>query len=321
MRHVIGGFILFMACLAAHGQAAVFFSQNYNTQTATVSSFSPAAGAVSNPTTVTANVTSGCASYTHFDTSNPPTTQQDTYSVTTAVTLYAQVRGCPGYNNSTTASASYTITVPQIAALHVSTLVNYTGSGASAQTITATSPGSVLLIVTFSQDNDDLTTITGGGGSYSKISKQRNVNGISLGVYCGTGVSTGTTSVSVTPSGYDVIATVVVELSNATCTLDGSVSTLLISPSGTNSSGACGSVITSVANSGVFCVVGIGNHTTTISADTTDGYSFVFSAQATAAATLGLQLHGLAAGTYNPNWYVSPAQAYVSSYTFALEHQ
>jgi hypothetical protein len=79
------------------------------TQAATPT-FSPSAGAVSNPTTVTASTaTSGCGPYIYFDTNPTPTTNQTTYSVTTAVTLYAYVHGCPGYTDSAVASASYTI--------------------------------------------------------------------------------------------------------------------------------------------------------------------------------------------------------------------
>lgn len=71
--------------------------------------FSPAAGAVSNPTTVTASSASGCSTHIYEDTSNPPTTLQNTFSVTTAETVYAQVRGCPGFGNSAVGSAAYTI--------------------------------------------------------------------------------------------------------------------------------------------------------------------------------------------------------------------
>ena len=72
--------------------------------------FSPAAGAVSNPTTVTASTVTvdGCTMY--LDTNNPPTTAQSTYSVTTGVTLYAQAKGCSTHSNSAVASAAYTIT-------------------------------------------------------------------------------------------------------------------------------------------------------------------------------------------------------------------
>jgi hypothetical protein len=77
---------------------------------ASTPTFSPVAGAVSNPTTVTASTsTSGCSSYIYFDTNPTPTTNQTTYSVTTAVTLYAYVHGCPGYTDSAVGSAVYTI--------------------------------------------------------------------------------------------------------------------------------------------------------------------------------------------------------------------
>jgi hypothetical protein len=81
-----------------------------NRPTANTPTFSPVAGAVSNPTTVTASsTTSGTGCTMYFDTSNPPTTAQTTYSVTTGVTLYAQLRNCAGYGNSLVGSAVYTI--------------------------------------------------------------------------------------------------------------------------------------------------------------------------------------------------------------------
>jgi hypothetical protein len=76
---------------------------------ASAPTFSPIAGAVTNPTTVTASSTSGCSTHIYFDTNNPPTTQQTTYSVTTGVTLYAYVHGCPGYTDSSISSATYII--------------------------------------------------------------------------------------------------------------------------------------------------------------------------------------------------------------------
>ena len=78
--------------------------------TASAPTFSPVAGAVTNPTTVTASTsTSGCGSYIYFDTSSTPTTNQTTYSVTTAATLHAYVHGCPSYADSSISSAAYTI--------------------------------------------------------------------------------------------------------------------------------------------------------------------------------------------------------------------
>lgn len=65
---------------------------------------------MSNPTAVTASTsTAACSSHIYFGTSNPPTANQSTYSVTTAVTLYAYVHGCPGYQDSSIGNASYTI--------------------------------------------------------------------------------------------------------------------------------------------------------------------------------------------------------------------
>ena len=104
---------LLLFALPCMGQNPLFITSSFNTATAATPTFSPAAGAVANPTTVTASSTTtgtGCTIY--FDTSPTPTTAQTTYSVTTAVTLYAQVRGCSGYNNSAVASAAYTIVVP-----------------------------------------------------------------------------------------------------------------------------------------------------------------------------------------------------------------
>lgn len=95
--------LLFLACVAARGQA-IFFGVNFNTATAATPTFSPASPYSGGATTVTASTsTSPCAAYIYFDTSNPPITQQATYSYTTTVTLYAYVHGCPGYNDSSVA--------------------------------------------------------------------------------------------------------------------------------------------------------------------------------------------------------------------------
>jgi hypothetical protein len=102
----------------AYTDAANQFTMSYvptafSGSTAATPTFSPTAGAVSNPTTVTASTSTsdGCTMY--LDTSNPPTTAQSTYSVTTAVTLYAQAKGCSTYSDSAvSAGQSYTITGP-----------------------------------------------------------------------------------------------------------------------------------------------------------------------------------------------------------------
>jgi hypothetical protein len=73
--------------------------------------FSPTAGAVSNPTTVT--IASGaCGSYIYWNTTGSPTagdTHGTSASVTTAETIYAKVIGCPSYSDSAVGSAAYTI--------------------------------------------------------------------------------------------------------------------------------------------------------------------------------------------------------------------
>jgi hypothetical protein len=107
MKHLL----VLLACLLAvpaQGQILSIIMGGTN-QPAATPTFSPAAGAVANPTTVTASTATsdGCTIY--FDTSNPPATAQTTYSVTTGVTLYAQARGCAHHRDSAVGSATYTI--------------------------------------------------------------------------------------------------------------------------------------------------------------------------------------------------------------------
>jgi Chitobiase/beta-hexosaminidase C-terminal domain len=107
--------------------------------------FSPSAGAVPTPTTVTVSTaTSACSSYLYLGTTDPPTTNTATYSVTTAVTLYAYVHGCPGYVDSTVSSAAYTIS--QVATPSFSPIG---GIYASPQTVTiSTTTGGASLYYT-----------------------------------------------------------------------------------------------------------------------------------------------------------------------------
>ena len=103
--------LVLLACLlavTAQGQILSIIMGGTN-QPAATPTFSPVAGAVTNPTTVTASTSTsdGCTIY--FDTSNPPVTAQTTYSVTTGVTLYAQARGCAHHRDSLVGSAAYTI--------------------------------------------------------------------------------------------------------------------------------------------------------------------------------------------------------------------
>jgi hypothetical protein len=99
------------------------------TPTAAQPTFSPAAGAVTNPTVVTASTaTSGCGSYIYFDTNPTPVTNQTTYTVTTAVTLYAYVHGCPGYADSPVSNGSWTIYTPTPPNVGISGSISISGS-------------------------------------------------------------------------------------------------------------------------------------------------------------------------------------------------
>jgi hypothetical protein len=177
------GDILMKSALLALALVASFASAQLNvvghrrtvysgTPQAAAPTFSPAAGAVTNPTTVTASTsTSGCGSYIYFDTSNPPTTNQTTYTVTTAVTLYAYVHGCPGYTDSSVSSASYTISGSTAPVFHgfVSGPLTSSTPTASVSTTTALAVTSGDLVIATCASNN--TTVTGftpsGSGSWS----------------------------------------------------------------------------------------------------------------------------------------------------------
>lgn len=110
MKRII---LIIALAAAANAQMLQSVSASGSVATAATPTFSPAAGAVSNPTTVTISTTSDtCSSYIHHNTTGAPVLTSDptgTYSVTGAVTVYAAVLGCPGYKNSAVGSAAYTI--------------------------------------------------------------------------------------------------------------------------------------------------------------------------------------------------------------------
>ena len=111
MRRLLSILLLWPFALAAQDQTISVSFPIVISGTASAPTFSPTAGSVTNPTTITASTsTTGCGSYIYFDTNSTPTTNQTTYSVTTAVTLYAYVHGCPGHLDSSVSSAAYTIT-------------------------------------------------------------------------------------------------------------------------------------------------------------------------------------------------------------------
>jgi hypothetical protein len=110
MKRILSVIILLICSPVCYSQTILFsnFFQTVGLPTAATPTFSPVAGSVINPTTVTASTsTTGCGSYIYFDTNSAPTTNQTTYSVTTTVTLYAYVHGCPGYNDSSITSAVF----------------------------------------------------------------------------------------------------------------------------------------------------------------------------------------------------------------------
>jgi hypothetical protein len=114
--------------------------------------FSPTSGAVSNPTTVTASsTTSGAGCTMYFDTNSTPATAQTTYSVTTLVTLYAQVRGCTGYSNSAIASASYTISAPTPSVVHTTANASACNFGSCSLTLSSPATAGNELIVLLMQ--------------------------------------------------------------------------------------------------------------------------------------------------------------------------
>ena len=142
--------LLVFACTGLHAQLLVGVFNTTVLPTAATPTFSPAAGAVANPTTVTASsATSGSGCTMYEDTNNPPTTAQNTYSVTTPVTLHAQLRGCVAYNNSAIASAAYTITVPTPSVVHVSSNSASMNFGSGTVTLSSAATAGHALLVDF----------------------------------------------------------------------------------------------------------------------------------------------------------------------------
>jgi len=189
---------LWPALLVAQQQTVGFHRFIAATSQAAAPTFSPAAGAVSNPTTVTcSSTTPGSSSYIYMDTSNPPTTNQNTYSVTTAVTLYCYVHGLPGYTDSSVSSASYTIaTTPSI--------VHTTNCSASPCTVTSTTAGNMLLVfgeISSSTNTGDVTAVSGNGsGSFTHATScNYYANGVqAIDAWYKTSITGGDTSITVT---------------------------------------------------------------------------------------------------------------------------
>ena len=88
-------------------------SAAYTINPAAAPTFSPVAGTYTGTQSVTAStITTACNSYIYFDTNPTPVTKQNTLSVAASETVYAYVHGCPGYVDSSIASAAYVILAP-----------------------------------------------------------------------------------------------------------------------------------------------------------------------------------------------------------------
>lgn len=161
--------ILFLSC------ASILLGQGYVvkrhqisfTGTAATPTFSPTAGAVSNPTTVTISTgTGGCSSYIYYKTSAGVTssdTNSTSFSVTTAGTWYAKVIGCPGYADSAEASSAYTIASSnpiQFATGKTCSNALAGGSGGISCSASMTLAANTLVVVGCDADNASAATIT-----------------------------------------------------------------------------------------------------------------------------------------------------------------
>jgi len=207
-----------LACLLAvpaQGQILSIIMGGTNQRAATPT-FSPAAGAVANPTTVTASTSTsdGCTIY--FDTSNPPVTAQTTYSVTTGVTLYAQARGCAHHRDSSVGSATYTISGPLTIAHDANSdsgdcSTATTGSPCTwSHTITAASPGPDLWVGCGINEGNNviaINSVTYNGTSMTAINSSENGYFTKVWLYHLFSPATGTHSIIVTPSGSTGLTT------------------------------------------------------------------------------------------------------------------
>jgi hypothetical protein len=138
----------------------------FNLVAASTPTFSPAAGAVANPTTVTASTATtgdGCTMY--LDTSNPPTTAQSTYSVTTPITLHAQAKGCSTHADSAVGSAAYTISGGTTYTLSTATAGTGTGTVSCSPSGSGISSGTAYSCTVTHGTGSTLTSVAGCGGS------------------------------------------------------------------------------------------------------------------------------------------------------------
>ena len=110
--------LLLLTALPCAAQNPLWFQTSFTTNSAVTPTFSPVAGSYVGAQSVTlATSTSGCTSYLVWNTTGATsggnltsTSSTNPLTVAASNTVYAQVQGCPGYNNSSIGNAGYTIT-------------------------------------------------------------------------------------------------------------------------------------------------------------------------------------------------------------------
>ena len=290
--------VILLLALGAHAQTTVkgitLKGVSITTGTAAAPTFSPAAGAVSNPTTVTASSWSGCSSYIYLDTSNPPTTKQTTYSVTTAVTLYSYVHGCPGYADSSVSSAAYTIVSHVFTVVQTKTCQSVTGTTFTCAFSQGTASGNVVLLGFYGQTYT-LSSVSGG-----TLTTFPALNSEDAQMAVITGLAANTTTITFTPSNqYATYSIYMAEVHgvNSTTPLESAAQAGMTyayaAPTGT------GSVTTTGANDEIVGVLYCGTATSLAAGS---GYtSAIETNSGTGAPFLLLYSTSIeSAGTYNP---------------------
>ena len=210
--------------LSASGQMLQAISGGSSFASAAAPTFSPAAGAVSNPTTVTASsTTSGTGCTIYFDANATPTTAQTTYSVTTGITLYAQVRNCVNYGDSPVSNAAYTISGGHAMVVSQAMLVNMTGGGAGPNwtaSLTATPANADLLVGCTANTGSAYPTFS---KTAVQLATQYSTSGSGLWCVPVANLPTGTTSFTITVGSAYVqgqCSVAVVTGLSTTCQLD-----------------------------------------------------------------------------------------------------
>lgn len=187
-------------------QGTATLSASGSTLAAGTPTFSPPAGAVQNPTTVTISTNTpgyNCSSYIWYTTdgSTPTTggtsTNGSSVSVTTAETIKAKEIGCPAFTDSAVGSAAYTISLtPSI--VHA-TQILIAGGSSSPQAITIPSTGANNMLVTVIEGIVNPMTPTAAGATFTQ--KYSGVPQSNATVSSAYNISAGITSVSFAFSG------------------------------------------------------------------------------------------------------------------------